>query len=55
MHWLNKYYETIRRVVGPELEKQGLKEEYDWMMKHTAPFLRAGASAVISSFALLAT
>ncbi|ROL51777.1 Xaa-Pro aminopeptidase 2 [Anabarilius grahami] len=55
LHWLNSYYETIRSVVGPELEKQGLKEEYDWMIKHTAPFLTAGASAVISSVTLLVT
>uniref|UniRef100_A0A8C2F0N4 X-prolyl aminopeptidase (aminopeptidase P) 2, membrane-bound n=1 Tax=Cyprinus carpio TaxID=7962 RepID=A0A8C2F0N4_CYPCA len=53
LHWLNKYYETIRSMVGPELERQALKEEYDWMMKHTAPFLTAGASAVISSVTLL--
>uniref|UniRef100_A0A8C1FUR3 X-prolyl aminopeptidase (aminopeptidase P) 2, membrane-bound n=1 Tax=Cyprinus carpio carpio TaxID=630221 RepID=A0A8C1FUR3_CYPCA len=55
VHWLNKYYESIRSVVGPELERQALKEEYDWMMKHTAPFLSAGASAVISSVTLLVT
>uniref|UniRef100_A0A8C1BLM1 X-prolyl aminopeptidase (aminopeptidase P) 2, membrane-bound n=1 Tax=Cyprinus carpio carpio TaxID=630221 RepID=A0A8C1BLM1_CYPCA len=55
LHWLNKYYETIRSMVGPELERQALKEEYDWMMKHTAPFLTAGASAVISSVTLLVT
>ncbi|XP_043113869.1 xaa-Pro aminopeptidase 2 isoform X2 [Puntigrus tetrazona] len=55
LHWLNKYYETIRSVVGRELDRQGLKEEYDWMMKHTAPFLTAGASAVISSVTLLVT
>ncbi|XP_016310326.1 xaa-Pro aminopeptidase 2-like [Sinocyclocheilus anshuiensis] len=55
VHWLNKYCETIRSMVGPELERQGLKEEYDWMMKHTAPFLSAGVSAVISSVTLLVT
>nr|XP_055034361.1 xaa-Pro aminopeptidase 2 isoform X1 [Misgurnus anguillicaudatus]XP_055034362.1 xaa-Pro aminopeptidase 2 isoform X1 [Misgurnus anguillicaudatus] len=54
LHWLNSYYETIRSVVGPELERQELKEEYNWMTKHTAPFLIAGASA-ISSFTLLVT
>ncbi|KAG1954452.1 xaa-Pro aminopeptidase 2 [Pimephales promelas] len=55
LHWLNSYYETIRTVVGPELQRQQLNEEYDWMMKHTAPFLTAGASAVISSVTLLVT
>ncbi|NP_957326.2 xaa-Pro aminopeptidase 2 [Danio rerio] len=55
LHWLNSYYETIRSLVGPELQKQGLKEEYDWMMKHTAPFLIAGASAVVSSITLFCT
>ncbi|XP_067312664.1 xaa-Pro aminopeptidase 2 isoform X1 [Pseudorasbora parva] len=55
LHWLNSYYETIRSVVGPELKRQGLTEEYDWMVKHTAPFLTARASAVISSGTLLVT
>ncbi|XP_052005994.1 xaa-Pro aminopeptidase 2 isoform X2 [Xyrauchen texanus] len=55
LHWLNTYYETIRSVVGPELEKQGLKEEHAWMMKHTSPFIRAQSSAVIFSVTLLVT
>lgn len=55
LNWLNSYYEMIRRLVGPELKKQDLKEEYDWMMKHTAPFLIAGASAVVSSITLFCT
>ncbi|XP_051504971.1 xaa-Pro aminopeptidase 2-like [Myxocyprinus asiaticus] len=55
LHWLNTYYETIRSVVGPELEKQGLKEEHAWMMKHTSPFLIAESSAVIFSVTLLVT
>uniref|UniRef100_A0A8C1U308 X-prolyl aminopeptidase (aminopeptidase P) 2, membrane-bound n=1 Tax=Cyprinus carpio TaxID=7962 RepID=A0A8C1U308_CYPCA len=41
------YYETIRSMVGPELERQALKEEYDWMMKHTAPFLTCSFSLLI--------
>ncbi|TRY74247.1 hypothetical protein DNTS_020517 [Danionella cerebrum] len=55
LHWLNSYYENIRAVVGPELQKQGLEEEYYWMKTQTAPFLIAGASAAGSSHTLLLT
>ncbi|XP_034738905.1 xaa-Pro aminopeptidase 2 isoform X1 [Etheostoma cragini] len=56
LHWLNKYYETIRRLVGPELDKQGLHEEKDWMLKHTEPFMMSGSSASVcfSSLTLIA-
>uniref|UniRef100_A0A8C1H9Y5 X-prolyl aminopeptidase (aminopeptidase P) 2, membrane-bound n=1 Tax=Cyprinus carpio carpio TaxID=630221 RepID=A0A8C1H9Y5_CYPCA len=47
------YYETIRSMVGPELERQALKEEYDWMMKHTAPFLTCSFSLLILLFYLV--
>ncbi|XP_034037637.1 xaa-Pro aminopeptidase 2 [Thalassophryne amazonica] len=43
--WLNKYYETIRMLVGPELDKQGHHEEKTWMLKHTEPFLISTSSA----------
>uniref|UniRef100_A0A8D0AA31 X-prolyl aminopeptidase (aminopeptidase P) 2, membrane-bound n=1 Tax=Sander lucioperca TaxID=283035 RepID=A0A8D0AA31_SANLU len=50
LHWLNKYYETIRRLVGPELDKQGLHEEKDWMLKHTESFMMSGSSVSVSLF-----
>ncbi|KAM6953149.1 xaa-Pro aminopeptidase 2 [Aplochiton taeniatus] len=52
LQWLDAYYDTIRHVMGPELEKQGLKEEKEWMMKHTEPFQTAGSSAAVSSLSL---
>ncbi|XP_056142585.1 xaa-Pro aminopeptidase 2 isoform X2 [Lampris incognitus] len=53
LQWLNNYYETIRKVMGPELERQGLKEEQEWMHKNTEPFQSSGSSSVISSFSVL--
>nr|XP_040030408.1 xaa-Pro aminopeptidase 2 [Gasterosteus aculeatus aculeatus] len=52
LRWLNKYYETIRRLVAPELDSQGLKEEKDWMLKHTEPFVEAASSASVWSSSL---
>lgn len=52
LQWLNKYYETIRRLVGPELDKQGLHEEKDWMLRNTEPFTEAGSSASVCSSSL---
>nr|XP_046263048.1 xaa-Pro aminopeptidase 2 [Scatophagus argus] len=52
LQWLNKYYETIRRLMGPELDKQGLREEKDWMLKNTEPFMESGSSASICSSSL---
>lgn len=53
--WLNKYYETIRRLMGPELDKQGLPEVKDWMLKHTEPFVESGSSASVCSSSLTLT
>lgn len=50
--WLNSYYETIRRVLGPELERQQLPAEMDWMMKNTEPITVFGSSLRISSSSL---
>ncbi|XP_041051663.1 xaa-Pro aminopeptidase 2 isoform X2 [Carcharodon carcharias] len=36
--WLNNYYEKVRKTMSPELQAQGLTEEYDWLQKHTEPF-----------------
>ncbi|XP_068571181.1 xaa-Pro aminopeptidase 2 isoform X1 [Cebidichthys violaceus] len=52
LQWLNKYYKTIRMVVGPELDKQGLQEEKDWMLKHTESFVESGSSASVCSSSL---
>lgn len=52
LKWLNKYYETIRRLMGPELDKQGLHEEKEWMLKNTEPFSNPGSSASVCSSSL---
>ncbi|XP_058505376.1 xaa-Pro aminopeptidase 2 [Solea solea] len=52
LQWLNKYYETIRELLGPELDKQGLREEKDWMLRNTEPFLSPGSSASVCSSSL---
>ncbi|GLD72765.1 xaa-Pro aminopeptidase 2 [Lates japonicus] len=52
LQWLNKYYETIRKLVGPELDKQGLHEEKDWMLRNTEPFMTSGSSASVCSSSL---
>uniref|UniRef100_A0A3Q3W9J4 Uncharacterized protein n=1 Tax=Mola mola TaxID=94237 RepID=A0A3Q3W9J4_MOLML len=44
LQWLNNYYETIRRLMGPELDRQGLPEEKDWMLKNTEPFMKIACS-----------
>ncbi|TKS72183.1 Xaa-Pro aminopeptidase 2 [Collichthys lucidus] len=49
IQWLNKYYETIRRLMGPELDKQGLHEEKDWMLRNTEPFTSGSSASVCSS------
>uniref|UniRef100_A0A671W465 X-prolyl aminopeptidase (aminopeptidase P) 2, membrane-bound n=1 Tax=Sparus aurata TaxID=8175 RepID=A0A671W465_SPAAU len=50
LKWLDNYYETIRRLMGPELDRQGLHEEKAWMLKHTEPFMESGSSASSTSF-----
>uniref|UniRef100_A0A672YH02 X-prolyl aminopeptidase (aminopeptidase P) 2, membrane-bound n=1 Tax=Sphaeramia orbicularis TaxID=375764 RepID=A0A672YH02_9TELE len=57
LQWLNTYYETIRRVLGPELDKQGLREEKEWMLRNTEPFSRSdsGSTRLFSSSLTLIT
>ncbi|XP_036404920.1 xaa-Pro aminopeptidase 2 [Megalops cyprinoides] len=55
LQWLDSYYQKIRSVMGPELERLHLKEEREWMMKNTEPFLSAGAPSLISSLTLTLT
>ncbi|XP_077464723.1 xaa-Pro aminopeptidase 2 isoform X1 [Stigmatopora argus] len=52
LQWLNKYYETIRKLMGPELDRQGLNEEKIWMLKHTEPFADSGSSSSVSPSSL---
>lgn len=52
LQWLNNYYTTIRNVLGPELDKQNLPEEKDWMLKNTEPFSASGSSASVCSSSL---
>lgn len=52
IQWVNSYYETIRRVLGPELERQQLPTEMEWMMKNTEPITVKASSPRISSSSL---
>ncbi|XP_061644309.1 xaa-Pro aminopeptidase 2 isoform X1 [Phyllopteryx taeniolatus] len=52
LQWLNKYYETIRRLTGPELDRQGLHAEKRWMLKNTEPFGQSGSSSSSPSSSL---
>ncbi|KAM3867009.1 xaa-Pro aminopeptidase 2 [Diretmus argenteus] len=54
LQWLNSYYETIRTLMGPELDRQGLHKEKEWMLRHTEPFPMAESSASICSVSLTA-
>ncbi|KAJ8015127.1 hypothetical protein DPEC_G00022930 [Dallia pectoralis] len=55
LQWLDTYYLTIRKLLGPELDRQGLTEEKEWMLKHTEPFQRSTAAGAVSSFSLTLT
>ncbi|XP_075042342.1 xaa-Pro aminopeptidase 2 isoform X1 [Mixophyes fleayi] len=35
--FVDTLYEKIRRIMGPELQKQNLQEEYNWLEKNTKP------------------
>ncbi|NXP74567.1 XPP2 aminopeptidase, partial [Ramphastos sulfuratus] len=37
IQYLNAYYETIRARVGPELLRQQLDEEHEWLQRNTEP------------------
>lgn len=54
LRWLNTYYETIREVMGPELDKQGLKQEKDWMLRNTQAFSASQGCVSSSSLILVA-
>ncbi|OBS79001.1 hypothetical protein A6R68_18611 [Neotoma lepida] len=37
LQYLNRYYQTIRETVGPELQRRQLLEEFAWLEQHTKP------------------
>ncbi|NXK93697.1 XPP2 aminopeptidase, partial [Formicarius rufipectus] len=37
IQYLNSYYKKIRERVGPELQRQQLEEEYQWLQENTKP------------------
>ncbi|KAG9461468.1 hypothetical protein GDO78_016795, partial [Eleutherodactylus coqui] len=51
---VNKYYEKIRTILGPELQSQGLDEEYRWLEENTKPlsygnFITASIGVLITT------
>ncbi|XP_078698963.1 xaa-Pro aminopeptidase 1-like isoform X4 [Branchiostoma floridae x Branchiostoma belcheri] len=53
LSWLNDYHKKVRETIGPELQRQGKNDVYDWLMKNTQPFetsriTSSGAKAVSS-------
>ncbi|XP_005076904.1 xaa-Pro aminopeptidase 2 [Mesocricetus auratus] len=37
LQYLNRYYQTIREKIGPELQRRQLLEEFEWLEQHTKP------------------
>ncbi|KAM9326274.1 uncharacterized protein PAF06_002460 [Gastrophryne carolinensis] len=52
IQYVNDYYEKIRRVMLPELQRQNLQEEYKWLQRNTEP-LSHGTLAVAASLVVL--
>ncbi|XP_008053545.1 xaa-Pro aminopeptidase 2 [Carlito syrichta] len=50
---LNRYYQTIREKIGPELQRRQLPEEFAWLQKHTEP-LSARAPGTASCTSVMA-
>ncbi|XP_046528611.1 xaa-Pro aminopeptidase 2 [Equus quagga] len=53
LQYVNRYYQTIREKVGPELQRRQLLEEFAWLQQHTEP-LSARAPRAASLVSLLA-
>ncbi|XP_014648289.1 PREDICTED: xaa-Pro aminopeptidase 2 [Ceratotherium simum simum] len=53
LQYVNRYYQTIREKVGPELQRRQLLEEFAWLQQHTEP-LSARAPHSASSVSLSA-
>uniref|UniRef100_G1RZ05 X-prolyl aminopeptidase 2 n=1 Tax=Nomascus leucogenys TaxID=61853 RepID=G1RZ05_NOMLE len=55
LQYLNRYYQTIREKVGPELQRRQLLEEFEWLQRHTealaarAPDTASWASVLVAS------
>lgn len=50
LQYLNRYYQTIREKVGPELQHRQLLEEFAWLEHHTKPLsARAPQSTSLTS------
>uniref|UniRef100_A0A8C5U0E6 Xaa-Pro aminopeptidase 2 n=1 Tax=Malurus cyaneus samueli TaxID=2593467 RepID=A0A8C5U0E6_9PASS len=54
IRYLNSYYERIRALVGPELRRQRLEEEYGWLQENTEPFPVSGAATATAAAGTLA-
>ncbi|KAI8520449.1 Xaa-Pro aminopeptidase 2 [Branchiostoma belcheri] len=55
--WLNDYHRKVRETIGPELQRQGKNDVYDWLMKNTEPvetsrITSSGVQAVSSVFVI---
>ncbi|XP_018419398.1 PREDICTED: xaa-Pro aminopeptidase 2 [Nanorana parkeri] len=51
IRYVDKYYEKIRRIMLPELQRQGLHEEYRWLERNTEPL--SPGTIVTASLGLL--
>ncbi|XP_072285598.1 xaa-Pro aminopeptidase 2 [Pyxicephalus adspersus] len=51
IRYVDKYYEKIRRIMLPELQRQGRHEEYKWLEKNTEPL--SPGNIVTASLGLL--
>ncbi|XP_040181248.1 xaa-Pro aminopeptidase 2-like [Rana temporaria] len=47
IRYVDKYYKKIREVMLPELQRQGLQEEYKWLERNTEP-LSPGTTVAVS-------
>ncbi|XP_051646865.1 xaa-Pro aminopeptidase 2 [Manacus candei] len=54
IQYLNSYYKKIRERVGPELQRQQLQEEYEWLQESTEPFPVGSAVTTTATTAKLA-
>ncbi|KAM6151591.1 xaa-Pro aminopeptidase 2 [Rhynchocyon petersi] len=56
LHYLNRYYKTIREKVGPELQRRQLLEEFRWLQRHTEPLAaRASHTASLATAVVAST
>ncbi|KAM5221506.1 xaa-Pro aminopeptidase 2 [Ctenodactylus gundi] len=56
LQYLNHYYQVIREKVGPELQQRQLREEFEWLQKHTEPLsARAPHTASLASMLVAST